>query len=131
MPDFSLLNIPCFIRQQGQIIRLDYHCISEDPKHDTCLWPTSLRQVVDHIITAYPRVIHFEVTTDTSKKEFKSVAVFKRILDNIVNPLKISVSLCNFGPQHGKFLYDGSGRTWAEHRIVSLFTLSHFNRQYP
>ena len=37
MPDFSLLNIPCFIRHQAQIIRFDYHCISDDPKNDTCL----------------------------------------------------------------------------------------------
>ena len=69
MPDFSLLNVSCFIRLQEQIIRFDYHCISDDPKHVTCLWRSSLRQVIDHILALHPEVTHFEVTTDTSKRE--------------------------------------------------------------
>ena len=114
LPDFSLLNAPTFLRKKGGPIRIDYHCISDDPKHDTSLWPNSLLQIVRHIKLNNPQVCHFEITTDTSKKEFKSVAVFKRVLDSIVLPLNVSVSLCNFGPQHGKFLYDGCGRVWAE-----------------
>ena len=23
--------------------------------------------------------------------------------------------LCTFGPQHGKFLYDGAGKVWVDH----------------
>ena len=114
MPDISLLNLPCYVRQGAQIIRFDYHCISDDPKYDTCLWPSSLRQVVNDILCKFPTTVHFEVTTATSKREFKSVAVFKRIFDHIVLPLKKTVSLCNFGPYHGKFLYDGSGRIWSD-----------------
>ena len=54
---------------------------------------------------------HIELTTDTSKKEFKSVSVFKRI-STISRELKISYMICTFGPQHGKFLYDSSGSDW-------------------
>ena len=108
-PDFSLLNVPCFVQSGGKVNRLDYHCISDDPKHDTSLWPASLRQITSDILEKYPNTKHFDITTDTSKIEFKSVGVFKRVLDNIVIPLNKSVSLCNFGPQHGKFLYDGIG----------------------
>ena len=35
-------------------------------------------------------------------------------MDNIVVPQQKTVSLCNFGPQHGKSLCDGSGRVWVE-----------------
>ena len=55
------------------------------------------------------------------------MGVFKRVLDNIVFPLWKTVSLCNFGPQHGKFLYDGSGRTWVERyrtKCVAEFELA-------
>ena len=36
-PDASLLNLNCFIRVDDNPVRLDYHCISDDPKHDSCL----------------------------------------------------------------------------------------------
>ena len=37
MPDFSLLNIITFFRMGSVPQRVDYHCISDDPKHDTSL----------------------------------------------------------------------------------------------
>ena len=37
MPDFSLLNIITFSRECSVPQRVDYHCISDDPKHDTSL----------------------------------------------------------------------------------------------
>ena len=66
------------------------------------------------MLAKFPRTKHIEITTDTSKKEFKSVAVFKRVTDISVR-LKKSFMVCTFGPQHGKFLYDGSGRVWEDH----------------
>ena len=114
MPDFSLLNLPCFVRQGSKPIRIDYHCVSDDPKHDSSLWPPSFRQVVDNLLATYPAIEHFEVTTDTSRKEFKSVPVFQRIAETVVIPLQKSVSLCNFGPQHGKHLSDGMGRVFED-----------------
>ena len=114
LPDFSLLNLPCFISDSDIVKRFDFHCISDDPKHDTSLWPRCLRQVIDCILADYPGTKHFEITTDTSKKEFNSVGLFKRVMDQIVLPLKKTVSLCNFGPEHGKSLCDGSGRSWVD-----------------
>ena len=108
MPDFSLLNINTFFREGSLILRVDYHCISEDPKHDTNLWPASLNQVIQRILKKRPHVSHFEVTTDTSKKEFKAVSVFKRVADIAVATNK-TFMISTFGPQHGKFLYDAAG----------------------
>ena len=88
-----------------------YHCISEDPKHDTTLWPTSLTQVVGRILKERPSIRHFEVTTDTSKKEFKAISVFKRIAELASSSGK-TFMLSTFGPQHGKFLYDAAGSVW-------------------
>ena len=79
MPDFSLLNVITLFREGNVPQRVDYHCISDDPKHDTSLWPASLTDVVQRILKERPHVSHFEITTDTSKKEFKSVSVFKRV----------------------------------------------------
>ena len=113
-PDASLLNLNCFIRVTDHPIRLDYHCISDDPKHDSCLWPPSLLRVAQDMLAKFPRTKHIEITTDTSKKEFKSVSVFKRVTDISIK-LKRSFMVCTFGPGHGKFLYDGSGRVWEDY----------------
>ena len=108
MPDFSLLNLETFFTVGSVPQRVDYHCISDDPKHDTSLWPASLTQVVRRIIKELPRVSHFEITTDTSKKEFKAASVFKRVAD-LAASVKKTFLLSTFGPQHGKFLYDSAG----------------------
>ena len=63
------------------------------------------------ILLDYPDICHFEITTDTSKKEFKAVSVFKRIAD-IAAKVKKSFMISTFGPQHGKFLYDSAGHVW-------------------
>ena len=111
MPDFSLLNIITFFRVGSVPQRVDYHCISDDPKHDTSLQPSSLNDVVTSILKERPRVCHFEITTDTSKKEFKSVSVFKRVA-NIAAKVQKTFMLSTFGSQHGKFLYDPAGFVW-------------------
>ena len=69
------MNLICFARKKNEVARIDYHCISDDPKHDTRLWPKTLRAVVVQLLEKNPETVHFEVTTDTSKKEFKSVPI--------------------------------------------------------
>ena len=66
------------------------------------------------LITKNPNIRHFEITTDTSKKEFKSVSVFQRIACMSVK-LNKTFMLCTFGSQHGKFLYDSAGSQWINH----------------
>ena len=112
-PEVSLLNLCCFLRLENKVIRVDYHCISDDPKHDTCLWPASLKMVTLDLLKRHPNTEHFEITTDTSRKEFKSVSVFQRIAQ-ISKEIKKSFMICTFGPDHGKFLYDSAGSDWVD-----------------
>ena len=93
MPEASLLNLVCFVKTNDQVSRVDYHCISNDPKHDTCLWPETLKAVAVGLLAKYPNIKHFEITTDTSKKEFKSVSVFQRVA-TIANLLQKTFMLC-------------------------------------
>ena len=37
VPDISLLNLNVFIRRMTLPVRIDFHCVSDDPKHDTSL----------------------------------------------------------------------------------------------
>ena len=69
-----LQNLACFIKKDDQVARVDYHCISNDPKHDTCLWPSTFNAVIVELLARYPNTQHLELTTDTSKKVFKSVS---------------------------------------------------------
>ena len=54
----SLLNINTFFCEDSVPLRVDYHCISDDPKHDTSLWPASLTDVVQRILKERPHVRH-------------------------------------------------------------------------
>jgi len=111
LPDASLLNFCTFIKPADEVLRFDYHAISNDPKHDSCLSPKSFEQVFSLLQKRQPTIRHFEVTTDTSAKEFKAVSVFKRMGD-ISNKLQVSILMSTFGPQHGKFLIDPAGKDW-------------------
>ena len=107
----SLWNLACFIKKDDQMSRVDYHCISNDPKHDTCLWPSTFNAVIVELLARYPNTHHFEVTTDTSKKEFKMCLVFQRVA-TIANSLQKTFKLCTFGLEHRKYLYNSVGSLW-------------------
>ena len=111
LPEASLLNCCAFLNQDQKIIRIDLHCISDDPKKDTCLAPKSIEQIISTLLKKYPSIKHFDLTTDTTSKEFKAVSVFFRIA-KIVKKYKVSILMATFGPGHGKFLIDPSGKIW-------------------
>ena len=90
------------------VTRLDYDYFPDDPKQDTCLWPASLKLVTLDLLRRYPITMHFEITKDTSKKEFKSVSAFQRF-GQISKEINKSFLLSSVGPLLVKFLYDGSG----------------------
>ena len=54
--------------------------------------------------------MHFEITTDASKKEFKSVSAVQRIAQ-ISKEINKSFLISSVGPLLVKFLYNGSGST--------------------
>ena len=109
----SARNLCYFQRLDNTVTRLEYYCISDDPKHDTYLWPASFKLVILDLLRKCILTVHFESTTDASKKEFKSVSAFQRIaqISKVINK---SFLISSVGSQHVKFPYDGSGSTWID-----------------
>ena len=90
MPEASLINgviytsgTPAEPDQTPVIYRDLMHYISDDPKHDTCLFPRSMLDFAKWQLERQPGLKVLILCTDTSKKEFKSVPVLQRLWKNI------------------------------------------------
>ena len=57
----------------------------------------------------YSNLRHFEISTDTTSKEFKAISIFYRVC-RISQRQNVSIVMSNFGPGHGKFLVDPAGK---------------------
>ena len=78
----------------------------------------TLKAVIAELLAKYPNTKHFEVATDTSKNEFKSVSVFQRVAA-IANSLQKTFLLCYFGPEYVKYLCDSAGCLWVNNILES------------
>ena len=71
----------------------------------------TLKAVIFELLAKSPNNKHFELTTDTSENDFKSVSVFQRVAA-IANSLQKTFLLCYFGPEYVKYLCDSAGCLW-------------------